>query len=80
MAHDQADNGRERRLRYCARPPFALDRLLDLDLEQLLDERAKHGPGGSGLLRLTPLQLLDRLAALIPPPRTYRHRHYGVLA
>ena len=29
---------------------------------------------------LTPLELLERLAALIPPPRRHRHRYYGVLA
>ena len=29
---------------------------------------------------LTPLQLIDRLAALVPPPRVHRHRYYGVLA
>jgi len=29
---------------------------------------------------LTPMQLLDRLAALIPPPRKHRHRYFGVLA
>jgi hypothetical protein len=29
---------------------------------------------------LTPLELLDRLAALIPPPRRHRHRAFGVLA
>jgi hypothetical protein len=26
---------------------------------------------------LTPLELIERLAALIPPPRRYRHRYYG---
>ena len=26
------------------------------------------------------MQLLDRLAALIPPPRKHRHRYFGVLA
>ena len=26
------------------------------------------------------MQRLDRLAALIPPPRQHRHRYYGVLA
>ena len=25
-------------------------------------------------------QLIDRLAALIPPPRLHRHRYHGVLA
>ncbi len=29
---------------------------------------------------LTPLELIDRLAALIPPPRSHRHRYHGVLA
>jgi len=41
---------------------------------------AKPGPGGSGPLRLTPLQRIDRLATLVPPPRVYRHRYFGVLA
>ena len=35
---------------------------------------------GSTQLRLTPLELIDRLAALIPPPRIHRHRYHGVLA
>jgi hypothetical protein len=26
------------------------------------------------------MELLDRLAALIPPPRRHRHRYVGVLA
>jgi hypothetical protein len=29
---------------------------------------------------LTPLELIERLAVLIPPPRRHRHRDYGVLA
>ena len=67
--------GRERLLRYCARPPFALDRLHELDPERLLYESAKQSPGGTGPQILTPLQLLDRLAVLVPPPRVHRHRH-----
>jgi hypothetical protein len=35
----------------------------------------KPAPGGNGPLRLTPLQLLDRLAALV-----HRHRYFAVLA
>ena len=70
--------GRERLLRYCARPPFALDRLRELDPERLLYEGTKPGPGGNGPLLLTPLELLDRLAALVPPPRIHRHRYFGV--
>ncbi len=71
--------GRERLLRYCARPPFALERLRELDAEHLVYDSAKPGPGATAL-RLTPLELLERLAALVPPPRVHRHRYYGVLA
>ncbi|MEJ7746081.1 MAG: transposase, partial [Luteimonas sp.] len=46
----------------------------------MLYEGTKPGPGGSGPLLLTPLELLDRLAALVPPPRIHRHRYFGVLA
>ena len=72
--------GRERLLRYCARPPFALERLRELDGEHLLYESTKPGRGGTGPLVLTPLELIDRIAALVPPPRIHRHRYFGVLA
>ena len=72
--------GLERLLRYCARPAFALERLREIDPEHLVYESVKPGPGGSVTLMLTPLELLDRLAALIPPPRRHRHRYFGVLA
>ena len=72
--------GRERLLRYCARAPFAMDRLRELDREHLIYDHPKRGPGGSGPQVLTPLQLLDRLAALVPPPRISCHRYFGALA
>ena len=31
-------------------------------------------------MTLTPLELIDQLAALIPPPMRHRHRYHGVLA
>ena len=65
--------GRERLLRYCARPPFALGRLRELDPERLCYELTKPGPGGNGSLLLTPVELIDRIAALVPPPRLQRH-------
>ena len=40
--------GHERLLRYCARPPFALERLRELDPDDLLYESTKQGPGGTG--------------------------------
>lgn len=72
--------GLERLLRYCARPAFALERWREVDAEHLVYESIKAGPGGSISLMLTPLELIERLAALIPPPRRHRHRYYGVLA
>jgi hypothetical protein len=72
--------GRERLLHYCARPPFALHRLRELDPDPLLYASTNQGPGGSGPQRLTPLEVLDRLATLVPPPRIHRHRYFGVLA
>ncbi len=77
-AHDR--DGLERLLRYCARPAFARERLRQIDPGHLVYARVKPGPGGSRSLLLTPLALLDRLAALIPPPRQHRHRYYGVPA
>lgn len=74
-AHER--EGLERLLRYCARPAFALERLREVDPEHLVYESVKPGPGGSVSLMRTPKQLLDRLAALIPPPRRHRHRYYG---
>ncbi len=71
--------GRERLLRYCARPPFALDRLRELAPERLLYVGTKPGAGGNAPLRLTPLELLDRLAALVPPPRLHCRRYFGRL-
>jgi hypothetical protein len=54
--------------------------LREIDAEHLVYESIKPGPGGSVSLMLTPLELIERLAALIPPPRRHRHRYYGVLA
>ncbi len=56
-------SGLERLLRYCARPPFALERLEQASDEQLVDRFDKPQPDGRTQLRLTPLELIVRLAA-----------------
>ena len=84
-AHDRS--ALERLLRYCARPPFAMDRLRKEGVA-LVYRCAKQQSEPSGdkrgarvdELRLTPLELIDRIATLVPPPRTHRHRYFGVLA
>lgn len=83
--HDRA--ALERLLRYCARPPLAMDRLRK-DGANLVYRCAKqhseptNDKRGSKVdeLVLTPLELMHRIAALIPPPRIHRHRYFGVLA
>lgn len=73
--------GLERLLRYCARPVFASEKLTWLrDGEQLSYRLPKPLPNGHQDLHLTPLELLEKLSKLIPPPRKHRHRYYGVLA
>jgi hypothetical protein len=72
--------GLERLLRYCARPPFAAERLEELDAQRLIYHLPKPGPDGRTQLILSPLELIERIAALVPPPRQHRHRYYGVLA
>jgi hypothetical protein len=84
-AHDRA--ALERLLRYCARPPFAMARLRKEGAELVYRCAKQHSEPGSDKrgervdeLHLTPLELIDRIAALVPPPRTHRHRYFGVLA
>ncbi len=71
--------GLERRLRYCARPPFALEQIEVLDDQQVIYHLPKPTPDGHTVLHLTPLELIGRIAALVPAPRVHRHRYYGVL-
>ena len=44
-----------------------MERLREIDAEHLVYESVKPGAGGSGSLMLTPLELIERLAALIAP-------------
>jgi hypothetical protein len=85
-AEDRA--GIERLVRYCARPPFALERLhalgstpaLTSPESRLLYRFPKPDIHGRTEVLLTPLELLEALAKFIPPPRVHRHRYHGVLA
>ena len=84
-AHDRTDL--ERLLRYCARPPFALAGLREAGSklvyrcakqhsEPTSDKRGDKWGTKADELHLTPLELIDRIAALVPPPRTHRHRYF----
>ncbi|HWA78502.1 MAG TPA: transposase [Polyangiaceae bacterium] len=71
--------GRERLLRYCARPPLSLERLRLLPDGRVV--YALRKPWGKQTHRvMTPLQFLARLVALVPPPRHPLIRFHGVFA
>jgi len=78
--HDRA--GLERLIRYCARPPFALERLhlVGNRSDQILYILPAPDLAGRTALRLSALEFLDRLATILPPPRIHRHRYHGVFA
>jgi hypothetical protein len=70
----------ERLTRYCARPPFSSGRLGQLDDHTVAYNLPRPTPDGRTCLFMDPIELLRRLAALIPPPRTHLVRYFGVLA
>jgi hypothetical protein len=73
------DAGRERLVRYAARPAFSLERLRRLPGGRV-SYRLKHVGRGRGKHRvMTPMEFLARLSALIPPPRYPLVRYAGVL-
>lgn len=62
------------------RPPFAMDWLCKEGAALVYHCAKQHSEPGSdkrgirvGELQLTPLELIDRIAALVPPPRTANH-------
>ena len=72
--------GLERLLRYCARPAFASNRLARIGDQQLIYKLPPGDVWGRDHIKLSPMELLDRLAALIPPPRRHRHTYVGAFA
>lgn len=77
-AHDR--KSLERLARYMLRPPLAKDRL-----ERLADGRyrirlKRPWRDGTTHLVLDGVELVGRLAALVPPPRAHLTRYYGVFA
>ena len=72
--------GLERLIRYATRPPLAAGRLQIIDDEQLTFRLKTPWSDGTTHLLLSPLELLEKLAALVPPPRLNLIRYQGVLA
>ena len=65
--------------RYVARPPLATERLTEWS--DGLAYRFRHAwRDGTSAILLKPLELIEKLVALIPPPRAHAVRYHGVLA
>lgn len=76
--HDR--QGLQRLARYCARHPFAKGRLLRASEQTVVYQLPKPHVDGNTAITLDPLELLDRLAELILPPRRHRHSYWGAFA
>lgn len=84
--HKNDSKGLERLLRYCARPIFASEKLQQLSNNLLIYKPDKQWKSSNGQsyaqhpITLSPIEFIDKIATLVPPPRIHRHRYFGVLA
>ena len=72
--------GLERLCRYVARPALAGGRLRIVNADHLSFALKTPWSDGTSHLLLSPMELLEKLAALVPPPRFHLLRYHGVLA
>ena len=78
-------NGKDRKrleklCRYTARPPISLERMSEThDRKILYQLKAKYSNGTTHIL-FGPLELVEKVVALIPPPRANLLRYHGLLA
>lgn len=70
----------EKLARYIARPPIAQDRLRLNDLGQVVYALKKPYSDGTSHIVMSPLELLEKITAIIPRPRVHLTRFHGVLA
>ena len=81
VALDGRDRPRlERLVRYVTRPPLATERLEEHDSGRVRYGFEKAWKDGTHAVVLEPLDLMARLAAIVPPPRWHLVRYHGVLA
>ena len=70
----------ERLARYCARPPLAIDRLEPVADGRILYRFKRPWRNGTTHLVFEPAQFIEKLAALVPAPKTHLVRYHGILA
>lgn len=73
-------DGLERLCRYVLRPPLAVGRLERLDDGTVRLGMKRAWSDGSTAIELSPLELTEKLAAIIPPPRANQTLYAGILA
>ena len=72
--------GLERLCNYVARPPLAAGSLQRISDEEYSFKLKTPWQDGTTHLILSPMELIEKLAALVPPPRQNLVRYHGVLA
>jgi hypothetical protein len=72
--------GLERLCRYVLRPPLAQPRLEERPDGGVRLHLRRPWSDGTEAVELSRLELVERLAALVPPPRSHTVRYHGVLA
>ncbi len=70
----------EQLCRYVVRPPVASGRLRFVHAQTLEFTLKTPWADGTTALLLSPQELLEKLSALVPPPRLHLIRYHGVLA
>jgi hypothetical protein len=75
-----APEGLERLCRYVARPAIATERLSELPDARIAYELRHPWSDGTTRVVFEPQSFLEKLAALIPPPRAHLVTYHGVLA
>src|SRR5438034_10400108 len=66
--------------RYCARPPICMERLERLADGRLLYRFKRPWRDGTTHIVMEPLEMLEKLAALVPAPKAHLVRYSGLLA
>ena len=74
------EQGRLALCKYILRPPLANERLTIVDDEHVRLNFKKPWSDGTSSVELTPLALIARLAAIVPPPRRHLTGYFGVLS
>lgn len=73
-------DGLERLCRYVSRPPLAAGSLTQISKELLSFKLKTPWSDGTTSILLSPMELIEKLSALVPPPRQNIVRYHGVLA